>query len=602
MSSPSIADQNANHAFAIVQAMLAQGVRHAVASPGSRNTPLMLALDAAARQDLLHVHVVLDERVAGFIALGIARTTRSPVVLSCTSGSAGGHYLPAIMEADRSHLVLVACTADRPHELQHRGAPQTTAQHALYSAHVRRTLLLPAPAHNTHAATTFAVEQCIADGLSQQGPVHLNLAFREPLWRADSQPIIEAPYTQRAPRVRPTTTIGAQEHIQSSLDPRRPGLIWVGPIDAGSLSKAGRDELASGLLLLSEQWGWPIAADAVSCMRRNDLPVVHHLDVLLRQENIGYVDTLEQVLVIGPWPTSKAFGLWLQRNPHVQVTSLPGSIGAIDPWHRVHTSLPGDLLHGVQALGVIDAPHNRHSNVPQALLIDKAMDQAIGAFCQEHDRFEGTVARALLRAIDRDAIVHVASSMPIRDMDAYGHGAHPHVLLCASRGVNGIDGNIATTAGEAIGAHKPAVLITGDLAFRHDIGALAHLCGTEISLTIVVIDNGGGGIFRHLGIAQHPDAFEPYFLTPQASTIAALGTGCGASVHTPAHVQELVALVDTCLARQGVDVIVWQVPGDKQVGWRQEANRAACDAAKSVVQHDHTHETAHTLADPKGAS
>src|SRR5699024_1158336 len=173
------------------------------------------------------------------------------------------------------------------------------------------------------------------------------------------------------------------------------------------------------------------------------------------------------------------------------------------------------------------------------------------------------------------ATLHISSSMPIRDVDAYADGVLDGVTLCASRGVNGIDGNIATTLGEALAGQEPGVLLIGDLAFRHDIGGLMHAAQQQTDLTIVVIDNAGGGIFRHLAVSSAGDPFERYFLTPQSSDLAALAQGAGACVHKAQDAHTLQKTLADRMNVPGIDVILVQTDGTQQVAWRKEANARA---------------------------
>lgn len=582
MSASPIAESNAKHAHTIVEQLLRQGVEHAVVSPGSRNTPLVFALDAAQRQNLLQLHVVLDERVAGFLALGLARRSGKPVALSCTSGSAGAHYLPAIMEASHAQLCLIALTADRPEELQRRGAPQTTEQTTFFGAHVHETLLLSAPsptANNTHAVGQ-AVERAVSAAVAARKPVHINTAFREPLWEAAHQLHIDAPYATDDARIFGPTLFPSAQGLAALRAIQGRGLLIVGPIDGDRQDQTAAPAWQQELLRASERLDWPIAADAVSPLRRQDNHALKHLDILLRDDSVLNQENLDHLVVIGPWPTSKAVGLWLGRNPNIQVTSLPGTLDAIDPWHRVSRTVRGDLGACLQALGtdhlLATPPHRRE----RAWRCDRAIDTHIADFCDAHPSFEGSIARAVVESTEGPATLHISSSMPIRDVDAYADGAQPNVTLCASRGVNGIDGNIATTLGEALAAKQPAVLLIGDLAFRHDIGGLMHAANTDVALTLVVIDNEGGGIFRHLGVATSGAPFQTYFLTPQATRLHLLAQGCGARVQLIQDTPALSRALQNTLHQPGVDVLILRTDGEAQVALRKTLNAGALSIAR----------------------
>lgn len=576
---PTQAVVNTRHALNIVAQLLAQGVKEAVISPGSRNTPLVFALDAWAKKGRLKLHVVLDERVAGFVALGAARISGKPVVLSCTSGSAGAHYLPALMEAQRSKLCLIALTADRPEELHQRGAPQTIDQQSLFAPYVHETLRLgaPSPGVDLDRETTQSVQRAIASARAAQSPLHINAALREPLWSTDCEALLLSPPPTRELHIFEAEAQPSSAGLESlrSIDGR--GLIYVGPIDAGALSNDARNELTQALLDTSARLDWPLAADAVSPLRQAGLPVIQHADVLLRNDQFYHQDVLDYVVVVGPWPTSKPFGQWLERNPNLTLISLPGAVGPIDPWHRVDRTVCGALIPCIQALGSHSTAASTQRDRAQSL--DLAVDAALQSFCEAHPLFEGTVARTVLATATQPLSLHIASSMPIRDVDTYSAGAQPGVTLCASRGVNGIDGNISTALGAALSSNTPALLLIGDIAFRHDVGGLIHAANTEAALTVIVVDNGGGGIFRHLAVAASGDRFDPYFITPQTTRIADLANGTGARVHTLADARGLPDLLARCIPQRGVDVLCLSVPGELQVPWRQQAVKLALHAA-----------------------
>lgn len=578
----SIALANAEHARHVVQALLDQGVQHAVISPGSRNTPLIFAFEAAVQQDLLRTHIVLDERVAGFLALGLARQSGQPVALSCTSGSAGAHYLPAIIEADHSQQCVIALTADRPEELQRRGAPQTTEQSQFFVPHVQETLRLSAPlasAQHLHAVRQ-TIERAVAGARSARRPLHINAAFREPLWHSDHRARIEAPYAPPAPRIHARTVQPSDDGLRALRRLRGRGAFFVGPIATDRSRAPQRAPWIDALLRAAERLDWPIMADAASPLRSKEFQALTHADLLLRDDSVLHPSTLDQIVVIGPWPTSKAVGLWLTRHPSIQVVSLPGTLDAIDPWYRVTQTIPGDLHRCLDAIGQDFPPAKGSARRDAAWACDRAIEQEIDAFCAAHDAFEGSIARAVMQRATPPLLVNLASSMPIRDVDAYGGHIHAGASLHASRGVNGIDGNIATTVGEALADPTPAVLLIGDLAFRHDIGGLMHAVNTDVTLTIVVIDNAGGGIFRHLAVADSGDAFDAYFLTPQKTSLADLARGCGARVHVVDGARALTEQLQHTVHTPGIDVLIVPTDGTQQVRWRKDANTRALHAAQ----------------------
>ena len=588
---PAAGDQaivNTRHAMTIANALLSAGVRQVVLSPGSRNTPLIFAFDALERAGRLQIHIAIDERVAAFIAVGCARATGEPVVLLCTSGSAAAHWTPALAEAQRSALPIIAVSTDRPHELHDRGAPQTMPQAHLFTPFVRQELALTAPHPNDEHRVDVAQKVLWIANLARRDrrPVHINVALREPLWTPACDAVLHELSTA-CPQARSLDPSVAPP--QGFLDAMAPyfaqkGAIYVGPIDAGQHRDDEASQLRASIHALAEALDWPVFGDAVSPQRVHGDDEHLAADILFRDDELASPDELQTLLIIGPWPTSKPLGLWLQRHPQVRVVSWPGVIGPIDPWHRVELTVNGPI----EALVNEAATHEQRratTNVRRERWARQAhaIQSALEAFCDRHDLFEGAIARAVTRAVRAPATLHIGSSMPIRDVDTYGVGPRDGVRLCASRGVNGIDGNIATALGAALTRRTPAVLLLGDIAFRHDMGALAHAANTDAKLTVIVVDNSGGGIFRHLAVSSAEERFRRYFLTPQASDIAALAEGCGARVHIGGGASEIAAILANVQDRPGVDVVVLRVDGERQVAWRQNAVAAALQAAKAAT-------------------
>lgn len=583
---------NTHHALCIIDALWRAGVRDAVVSPGSRNTPLVFAFDALQRQGRMRVHVAIDERTAGFIALGMARGSARPVALACTSGSAGAHYAPALAEAQRSGLCVIALTADRPQELQQRGAPQTIDQRRLFEGFVHETLLLDAPdTHDRRHATTQSVLRACVQARGAHQPLHLNVGFREPLWDDTCNALLDAPPAERPLQLFAATPMPSDEALDAlAAAARGRGLIYVGPIDPGQRSDADRATLVTAIHEAAQRVGWPVASDAVAPTRVHDTasaPTLQHADILFRSDTLLPGDALDVLVVVGPWPTAKPLGQWLERHPSVRVLSIPGVIGAIDPWHRVDLTVEGDMVAALGAIGRCSKGSNAAPRQPDDfsdtwLAIDAAMDASIRTYCASTLGFEGTIARTVVDAVTGPAVLQIASSMPIRDVDTYSRGAHKDVFLCASRGVNGIDGLVATAFGTATVRDTPGVLLIGDIAFRHDIGGLMHAAQQDVPLTVVVVDNGGGGIFRHLAVAQSGERFDPYFLTPQQNDLARLAAGTGARTQMVDPTALRTALLDA-LPRQGVDVLIVPVDADAQVPHRKAAVQQALDAAGPLL-------------------
>lgn len=551
--------------------------RPCVISPGSRSAPLVLAATALPAAQ---VHCVLDERAAGFFALGLARATGQAVVLICTSGSAAAHYLPAIIEANASHIPLVVLTADRPPELHRCGAPQTIDQNRLFGAHVRWFADLGAPGGGSHRWLRTVVAQALdrAEGV-EPGPVHLNVPFREPLWApgsaapagADVAParILRGPPRLDAPWVKAVAQrLAAEPH----------GVVVAG-VRAPTQNDAA---LAAMVGQLAARLGWPVLAEPTSQLRTLAGPALAETlvtahDALLRDETFASAHAPRLVLRLGQFPTSKVVGQWLGCHG-IDRTILVDPHGAwSDPTHAADVLLvaePRDLIAALL--------HQVPQTTDRTWLHRWQVAEKQARACLDHvcasALSEPAVAAAVVRSVPRGGALYVASSMPIRDLDSFAPAAE--LAYFTNRGANGIDGTLACALGTARGWHQgPTAVLLGDLAFLHDVGALQLARQRDIPLTAVVVNNGGGGIFDFLPIAQHPTAFASFFRTPQVADLAALARSAGAQV---SHVTSLAALNEALAAS-------WQLPGLKVIevkvgqGDNVQQHQAAWHAVRDAV-------------------
>ncbi|MCW3003676.1 MAG: menD [Conexibacter sp.] len=502
---------------AFVDELARCGVAGACTSPGSRSTPLVLTL-ARDRRIAATSHV--DERSAGFFALGLAKATGRPAVLACTSGTAAANYAPAVIEAAEARLPLIVLTADRPPELRDVGAGQTIDQIKLYGSAAKWFVEL-----GTHVATPQRLRwirqlACRAvwtamDG--QSGPVHLNIALREPL-------VLEeelgdepggggrsggAPWTARVPAAQDPAP------LVEWLRGQRRGVIVAGRQEPGA--PAGPDHPAARL---AAALAWPLLADPLSGARHGGAAIAHY-DALLRARRWTAGVTPGCVLRIGDLPTSKPLRQWLGTLDAIpQVALLPG--GA---WHDPNSVLEAVFDLEATALGAIDEVWHadpawlgtwRDADARAARALADTLGDALN---------EPRVASELATAVPAGARVMVAASMPIRDVETFWP-VDAHATAMANRGANGIDGTISTAYGVArADPGAPVYLHIGDVALAHDIGGLLAGKRLGLPLTIVVVDNAGGGIFDFLPVATQRDAFEEHVLTPtglEVERVAAL--------------------------------------------------------------------------------
>jgi 2-succinyl-5-enolpyruvyl-6-hydroxy-3-cyclohexene-1-carboxylate synthase len=493
------------------------GVTDAVICPGSRSTPLVVPL--AQR---LRTHVRLDERSAAFYALGLAKATGRPVVVCVTSGTAGAELHPAVVEAHHARVPLIVCTADRPPELHHTGASQTIEQDRLFTVEARWCADPGVPAAGRQEAWRPLAARAFAESLhgpSGPGPVHLNLAFREPLTEEPGElpPPADAPTFEE--RRDPTAT-------GTPLEGR--GIIVVGGPSFGGVNPETVLDFAARL-------GWPVLADPLSLCRVEGTIAAADGIVRTQPPLPGVV-----VLLGAPW-LSKALGEYVAK-----AAAAGSRIVVIDPWQqrpdpqRVATEfIDAEANLWLPLAAEAGAPAD-----PEWLASWRSMEERAQQVLGEMlsiELSEPAVARALHRyAAASDATLVVSASMPIRDLEWYASALSAPPRVLANRGANGIDGVVSMALGAAAadtGGHTLAFL--GDLAFLHDVSGLVNL--PEVPCTFVVVDNEGGGIFSFLPQATILDgeSFETLFATPPTSDLGAVARGFGLPVEEVTKLSDL---------------------------------------------------------------
>lgn len=519
LSQAAAPDVQATFCATLVDQWVERGVRHAVVAPGSRSTPLALAI---ADRDELDVHVVHDERSAAFVALGTAVDSGAPALVVCTSGTAAANFLPAVAEANLSRVPMIVLTSDRPAELRGVGAPQTIDQIELFGSHA---VWFHDP--DVADATTADTWRPLADEAfdrSAAGPVQLNLPFREPLV-GRHLPMPE-PLDESAPDTAVAWRPDEPEYdaVPADFDQQR-GVILVG----------GRSGVPrADVIALHRLTEWPMIADPQSGLRDHPGTIVT-ADALLRHERFAD-DHLPTVIVrVGRPSASKLLAQWSARAGATLIQV--GGPGRVDPDHNVTAVCSMRSLLECEPTGATGTTWLRRWHRADALA-----DEAIERELAEGDLCEATVARTVAEHLPDRAQLTVSSSMPIRDLEWFGgRSAKAH----ANRGANGIDGVLSTALGRAL-AHRddarPGVVLIGDVAFLHDSNALIGLDRRDVDLRIVVVDNDGGGIFSFLpqSAALDPKRFEQLFGTPHGADLVALAAACGVPATTVATRDELV--------------------------------------------------------------
>jgi 2-succinyl-5-enolpyruvyl-6-hydroxy-3-cyclohexene-1-carboxylate synthase len=538
-----------NRTYAPVQAFVDElrrcGMRHAVTCPGSRNAPLALTL---AAQEGIECVSVIDERSAGYLALGMAKATGRPVAITCTSGTAAANLHPAVCEAFEARVPLVVLTADRPPELREVGAGQSIDQLKLYGSAAKWFVEVGTHEPGRETAIHHRSLGCRAwwtAGGGRPGPVHLNFPLREPLapvpeelpagdWtgRPDGRPWIELREHASAPHAN-----DVQELAERAASARG-GVIVCGPTS---------EDVAEPVTRLAAQAGWPVLAEPTSGLRCGDhdrSQVVAHYDVLLRAEPFAAAHVPELALRVGDMPTSKPLRAWLSLAPQA----------VIDPhgaWHE--PTRTADLVLHAAAAPACDAlasalEMRRLDREPGWLAAWRDADAVVtAALAEAPDPFEPKLLAALEPALPDGALVWLSSSMPVRDVEAYFPQTPKPLRFLANRGANGIDGVVSSAAGAALATGRPTFLLTGELALLHDVGGLLAAVRAGAELTVVCLNNGGGAIFDFLPVAQHADRklYERHIATPAGVELARVAELAGVGHSRASTPDELRSAVGT---------------------------------------------------------
>ena len=546
-------------ARAIADELWRQGVGYAVISPGSRSAALAIAFE---EHPGLTTRVVTDERSAAFHALGRARASGSPVVVLATSGTAVANHMPAVAEADLSLVPLISISADRPPDLLHVGANQTMEQVGIFGGRVRWSCSIPAaePGVDANGYWRSTVSQAVGRACghgARPGPVHLNVAFREP-----TVPVPDDGRTKGEPY--PFSIEGRandapwQTHQRVSPGPADIELGGSGLVVAGE-----GDYDPESVSVAARELGWPVLATATSGLRRFDsVTTYHHLLV----EGVPPALRPDLVVSVGRIGPSDRLGT---------LTALPIPQVQVDPWgawqdprrHATHM-IQADPTLILQGLGPApgarlleawrDAETTMRSALEERLQVD---EPASGA----------SLARVLAR-VDPGLLV-AGSSMPIRDIDAHYTGS---ARVVSNRGVSGIDGFISTALGAASTITRGTVAFCGDLTFLHD--STGFVADELADVVFVVVDNGGGGLFDLLPQAEHAPSFERLFITPHGLDLAGLAAAYGIDSSTVVEVGLVADRVNDLLERGGPHVMV--VPVEREADLK--ARRSLDDTARAV--------------------
>lgn len=596
---PTAGDRAAGLSRTFVDEWVRGGVRDACISPGSRSTPLALAL---ADDPRIRVHVFVDERSAAFFALGTSKASGRPGLVLCTSGTAAANFFPAVVEASMSRVPLLIATADRPPELRDTGAGQTIDQIDIYGDFTRWFCEVGAPDGRAgvgrywRSIATRSVAEAFGAGTGgRPGPVQLNFAFREPLIPSGVNVAIEPGRSDGSS----WTRVGVRRGQPDSADVERlaqeiarteNGLLLVGwesgvGIDAGVVER------------FVQAAGWPVLADAISCARTGPNAISTY-EALLRSQ--GFIESHRPDLVfrVGAALTSKAATAWLDHDVRQVVVDPYGAWS--DPMRAASEMIAADpnlLLDALadrleESTGAVSRVSSwledwRATEAKARVAIDTLLDS-------RDELFEGRVARDIAACLPDGSTLLVASSMPVRDLEAFA-AARSGLRILANRGASGIDGFTSTALGVAAAAGAagvagvvgvagvdedagPVVALMGDLAFLHDTNGLLGAASRAIDAVLVVIDNDGGGIFSFLPQANLPEHFEMLFSTPHGLDLVAVAAAHGVEAVRRARAGEVVPEVEKAVARGGVQVIVVPTNRSDNVMYHREVWEVVADA------------------------
>ncbi|UOQ48097.1 2-succinyl-5-enolpyruvyl-6-hydroxy-3-cyclohexene-1-carboxylic-acid synthase [Gracilibacillus caseinilyticus] len=547
-----------------VDQLYQSGVIDIVISPGSRSTPLSLSFAAYER---FNVWVDIDERSAGFFALGMAKETNKAVVLVCSSGTAAANYFPAIIEAAQSRVPLIVLTADRPHELRDVGAAQAIDQLKMYGNYPKwfHEMALPDASPQMLQYARNNADRAVQTAASQiKGPVHLNFPFREPLipdfelsdvWFSNEQ-------HDTVRHFQPEQTNLSDQHldqIKQRLQSKKRGLIICGPHD--------HKLLANAVLDLAEAWGLPVLGDPLSFTRMytNRAVLIESYDSILKNKKVRGLMKPDFIIRFGAMPVAKPV-LQLLQEQDIDQLIVDDLVTYRNPTQKRADYLYGQPEHVAKQLATLSLHFDQHW-----LTTWQHLNQYAKSILQEaaDDLTEGLAVRGIQSVIPNESILFVGNSMPIRDVDSFWFDNEKQVPVYANRGANGIDGVVSTAMGMAASG-KRVTLLVGDISFLHSMNGLLLTKQYDLSVTVVLINNKGGGIFSFLPQAQQNiPHYELLFGTPQQLDMKKVAHLYDLPYENVTEYQPYLQALHNSYHADGVSLIEVQTDRQENVNWHQ---------------------------------
>ncbi|WP_099362262.1 2-succinyl-5-enolpyruvyl-6-hydroxy-3-cyclohexene-1-carboxylic-acid synthase [Fredinandcohnia onubensis] len=496
-----------------VDELVQVGVTEAIVSPGSRSTPMAILM---AEHPDMNVTINIDERSSAFYALGVAKATKKPVAILCTSGTAAANYFPAIVEAYYSRVPLIVLTADRPHELRDIGAPQAIDQNQLYGNHAKWFVEMALPENSEQMLAYVRTMAGRAAGTAQSapaGPVHLNFPFREPL-----VPNLDLEHLWGTSKMakknvnvvvgKPTMGEEQAQLISDVVSEKLKGIIVCGSHD--------HSEFGHAVANLAETLQFPILADPLSQLRSGTHPksyILDGYDAFLRNEEFREAFSPDIIIRFGAMPVSKSLLQYIQKQKNTPQIVVDGDGGWRDPTLSATDMVYCDEIEFCQAITKRIQKRSDNGWISSWININEIVKENINVVHQEETLFEGKVFTELQEILPNGSTLFVGNSMPIRDLDTFFTNNEKSIHALGNRGANGIDGLVSTAMGIS-SQNEHTILVIGDLSFYHDLNGLLAAKHHHLNSTIVLINNDGGGIFSFLPQSQEEKHFETLFGTP----------------------------------------------------------------------------------------
>ncbi|MCK1994884.1 2-succinyl-5-enolpyruvyl-6-hydroxy-3-cyclohexene-1-carboxylic-acid synthase [Peribacillus muralis] len=563
-------DQDALTAYAasFVDELAENGVKHVVVSPGSRSTPLAILL---VEHPDIEIHINVDERSAAFFALGMAKALKEPVGLLCTSGTAAANYYPAIIEAYYSRVPLIVLTADRPHELRDVGAPQAIDQIHLYGRQVKWFVEMALPERTDEMiryARTVGARAVATAAADPAGPVHLNFPLREPLI-----PNLEQAKECRQKRMAPAVliesgvrTLSASqiEAVATTLSQAKQGLIVCGELPD--------PEMKEEIVALAETLAFPLLADPLSQLRSGSHDkgvIIDAYDTFLRDETTKASFSPDMIIRFGAMPVSKPLLLFMKKQKQAITLVVDGGAGWREPAGLATNMIYCEEREFCQRVGekISGAADDEWLRIWQT--INGATKNALASVRDEAELSEGKLFALLADMLPKQSTLFVGNSMPIRDLDTFFMNNEKGIRTLANRGANGIDGVVSTALGVSTVAEN-TVLAIGDLSFFHDMNGLLAAKLQKQNITILLINNDGGGIFSFLPQANEKEHFETLFGTPHGLDFSHTAKLYGGKYNKVQSWDELQRVVTESFQIQGLKII--EVPTERESNLHKHRN------------------------------